>query len=228
MLSCLERVTGPDPTHAVIWLHGLGADAGDFWPIVPELDLPPETVWRFVLPNAPVRNVTVNGGAPMRAWFDLYALDRMLPVDSEGISASCAALEELIEREQQRGIAPGRIVLAGFSQGGSIAARAALLAKRPVAAVLALSTYLPLAEPLNPSSAAAGLPCFVAHGRYDEVLPIQLGFQLRDQLSAAGCQVQFREYEMGHQLCAQEIVDIAGFLRAVAAGQPAAVRNRTD
>ena len=221
MLDCLERVTGPDPTHAVIWLHGLGADAGDFWPIVPELDLPSETGWRFVLPNAPVRNVTVNGGAPMRAWFDLYSLDRVLPVDSGGISASCAALGELIEREEQRGIARERIVLAGFSQGGTIAARTALLAERPVAAVLALSTYLPSAEPLEPGTAAAGLPCFVAHGRYDEVLPFRLGLQVRDELKAAGCQVQWREYEMAHQVCAEEIADIAGFLRAIAADSAA-------
>ncbi len=219
MLECLERVTGPDPTHAVIWLHGLGADASDFWPIVPELALPPSIAWRFVLPNAPVRNVTVNGGMPMRAWFDLYALDRLLPVDSAGIGASCAALEALIEREEQLGIARDKIVLAGFSQGGAIAARTALLAERPVAAVLALSAYLPSAESVNPTAAAAELPCFVAHGRYDEVLPFWLGLQLRYELKAAGCAVQFREYEMGHQVCAQEIVDIAGFLVAVAAGE---------
>ena len=217
MLGCLERSTGPDPTHAVIWLHGLGADAGDFWPVVDELDLPGDTAWRFVLPNAPVRNVTVNGGAPMRAWFDLYALDRLLPVDSAGISASCAALEELIAREEQRGIARHRIVLAGFSQGGTIAARTALLAERPVAGVLALSTYLPSAEPIEPGAAAAGLPCLVAHGRHDEVLPLQLGLALRDQLKAAGCSVEWREYEMGHQVCAEELAHIAGFLRTVAA-----------
>ena len=217
MLDCLERVTGPDPSHAVIWLHGLGADAGDFWPIVPELRLPPEPAWRFVLPNAPVRNVTLNGGAPMRAWFDVYSLDRLLPVDSDGFSASCTALEELIEREEQRGIARERIVLAGFSQGGAIAARTALLAERPVAAVIALSTYLPSAEPSRAGAAAAGLPCFVAHGRYDEVLPFRLGLQLRDQLEAAACRVLWREYEMGHQVCAEEIADVAGFLRTVAA-----------
>ena len=222
MLDCLERVTGSEPTRAVIWLHGLGADASDFWPIVPELDLPPKPAWRFVFPNAPVRNVTVNGGMPMRAWFDLYALDRVLPVDSAGMSASCLALEELIQREEQRGIAREKIVLAGFSQGGTIAARTALLADRPVAGVLAMSTYLPSSEPLRPGAAAAGLPCFVAHGRHDEVLPFRLGLDLRDQLKAAGCEVAWREYEMGHQVCAEELADLARFLRVVAAGQPRA------
>ena len=219
MLDCLERVTGPDPSHAVIWLHGLGADAGDFWPIVPELRLPPEPAWRFVLPNAPVRNVTLNGGAPMRAWFDVYSLDRLLPADSDGVNASCRALEELIEREEQRGIARERIVLAGFSQGGVIAVRTALLAERPVAALIALSTHMPSAEPSSAGAGSGELPCFVAHGRYDKVLPFRLGLQLRDQLKAAACQVLWREYEMGHQVCAEEIADIAGFLRTVAAGE---------
>jgi len=217
MLECLERATGPEPTRAVIWLHGLGADAGDFWPIVPELRLPPKPAWRFVFPNAPVRSVTLNGGMPMRAWFDLDSLDPPTAVDGEGMDASCAALEELVQREEQRGIARGNVVLAGFSQGGAIAARTALVADRPVGGVLALSTYIPASESSRRGAAAAGLACFVAHGRCDEVLPLRLGLELRDNLKAAGCQVQWREYEMGHQLCAEEIADLAAFLRARAA-----------
>lgn len=218
MLDCLERVTGADPTHAVIWLHGLGADAGDFWPIVPELRLPPAPVWRFVLPNAPVRKVTINGGMPMRAWFDipsLDALDRPTPTGSEGIGESCEALEELISREEARGIVRQNIVLAGFSQGGAVAARTALVADRPVAGMIALSTYLPSAEVLRPGAACAGLSCFAAHGRHDEVLPFRLGLKLRDDLQDAGCRVQWREYDMGHQVCAQEIADISAFLQAL-------------
>lgn len=222
MLECLERATGPEPTRAVIWLHGLGADAGDFWPIVPELRLPPKPAWRFVLPNAPVRSVTLNGGMPMRAWFDLDSLDPPTAVDGEGMDASCAALEELVQREEQRGIARGNVVLAGFSQGGAIAARTALVADRPVGGVLALSTYIPASESSRRGAAAAGLACFVAHGRCDEVLPLRLGLELRDNLKAAGCQVQWREYEMGHQLCAEEIADLAAFLRARAARTGAA------
>jgi len=222
MLECLERATGPEPTRAVIWLHGLGADAGDFWPIVPELRLPPKPAWRFVFPNAPVRSVTLNGGMSMRAWFDLNSLDPPTAVDGEGMDASCAALEELVQREEQRGIARGNVVLAGFSQGGAIAARTALVADRPVGGVLALSTYIPASESSRRGAAAAGLACFVAHGRCDEVLPLRLGLELRDNLKAAGCQVQWHEYEMGHQLCAEEIADLAAFLRARAARTGAA------
>ncbi|MCY4157889.1 MAG: carboxylesterase [Gammaproteobacteria bacterium] len=214
MLECLERATGPQPAHAVIWLHGLGADAGDFWPIVPELRLPPKPAWRFVFPNAPVRNVTLNGGMPMRAWFDLDSLDPPTTADGEGMDASCAALEALVQREERRGIARRNIVLAGFSQGGAIAARTALVADRPVGGMLALSTYIPASESSRRGAGAAGLACFVAHGRCDEVLPLRLGLELRDNLKAAGCQVQWHEYEMGHQVCAEEIVGIAAFLRA--------------
>ena len=216
MLGCLERVTGPEPSHAVIWLHGLGADAGDFWPIVPQLGLPESPAWRFVLPNAPVRPVTINGGMPMRAWFDVLTRDSYRPLDNDGIAASCRALEELIEREVERGIPCERIVLAGFSQGGTIAVRTALLAERPVAGVLALSTYLPPLEPLQPAAAAAGLRVFQAHGIVDEVLPLRLGLHLRDQLASAGCAVEWRQYEMGHQVCGQELVDISAFLGSIA------------
>ena len=215
MLGCLERVTGPDPVNSVIWLHGLGADAGDFWPIVPELNLPASPAWRFVLPNAPVRPVTINGGVPMRAWFDVLARDSYRPLDNDGIAASCRALEELIDREEQRGVPRERVVLAGFSQGGTIALRTALLADKPVAGVLALSTYLPPLAPSGFGAAAAGLRCFLAHGSYDEVLPLRLGLQMREKLRAAGCQVKWCEYEMGHQVCAPELLDVSSFLRAI-------------
>ena len=212
MLDCLERVTGPNPSHAVIWLHGLGADAGDFWPIVPELGLPATPAWRFVFPNAPVRPVTINGGIPMRAWFDILSRESITPMDSDGMAASSRALEELIAREEQRGISRNRIVLAGFSQGGTIAVRTALLSDKPVAGVVALSTFLP---PLQPSASASGLPCFSAHGSHDEVLPFRLGLELRERLEAAGCLVDWRRYEMGHQVCGQEIVDVSAFLQTI-------------
>lgn len=215
MLDCLERVTGPDPFYTVIWLHGLGADAGDFWPIVPELGLPALPAWRFVFPNAPVRPVTINGGMPMRAWFDFLSRDSISEMDTDGIAASCRALEELIDREEKRGTTRNRIVLAGFSQGGAIALRTALLSERPVAGVLALSTYLPPLEPMRPSAAATGLPCFAAHGSHDEILPLRLGLGTREKLEAAGCRVEWRQYEMGHQVCAQELADASAFLQYI-------------
>ena len=136
-------------------------------------------------------------------------------MDSEGIEASCRALEDLIEREEQRGIARNRIVLAGFSQGGAIAARTALLSDGPVAGVLALSTFLPPLAPQGPGAAAAGLACFAAHGSHDEVLPLRLGLDMREKLEAAGCAVEWRQYEMGHQVCGPELADVSAFLQKV-------------
>ena len=142
----VEIETGPEPAGSVIWLHGLGADGHDFEPIVSELRLPNALPLRFVFPHAPVRPVTINGGMAMRAWYDILSLDRGGPVDEEGIRASGDILNTLIGREQQRGMESGRIVVAGFSQGGAIALHAALRYPQRLAGLMALSTYLPLQD----------------------------------------------------------------------------------
>ena len=141
----IEGETGPEPTGSVIWLHGLGADGHDFEPIVPELRLPSSLPLRFVFPHAPVRSVTLNGGMPMRAWFDLYSLDKGGPLDEDGIRASIETLVALINREHDRGIPYERIVVAGFSQGGAIALGAVLRFPFPLAGLMGLSTWLPMA-----------------------------------------------------------------------------------
>ncbi len=200
----------------MIWLHGLGADGHDFEPIVPELDLGGRSV-RFVFPHAPVRPVTLNGGMPMRAWFDILSLDRQGRPDEQGIRTSAAQVEALIQKENARGIPAERIVLAGFSQGGAIA----------------LHQGLRRAEGLGGHhgpvhlSAAGGQPggrgqpgriqnpLFMAHGRQDPVLPFAWGQQACDRLLAEGYAVQWHAYDMPHAVCAQEINDIGAWLRTV-------------
>src|SRR5512139_247279 len=140
MLDAIEITTGDKPRLAVLWLHGLGADGHDFEPIVPELGV--SVPVRFVFPHAPVRPVTINGGMAMRAWYDILGFDRRAKEDAAGIRASAAAVTELIDREIDRGMPSDRIVLAGFSQGGAIALQTALREPRPLAGILALSTYL--------------------------------------------------------------------------------------
>ena len=142
-LETVELNTGPDPRAAVIWLHGLGADGHDFEPIVPELVLPEGPALRFVFPHAPVRPVTINGGMPMRAWYDIIGIDRESPQDEPGIRASAQKVDQLIRRETARGIPASRIVLAGFSQGGAVALHLGLRFEQRLAGILALSTYLP-------------------------------------------------------------------------------------
>jgi phospholipase/carboxylesterase len=204
------------PRAAVIWLHGLGADGHDFVPIVPELNLPPELAVRFVFPHAPVRPVTINGGMRMRAWYDIYSLTRGDRQDEAGIRASAAIAQGFIEEQVRAGIPRQRIVLAGFSQGGAIALHTGLRQSEALAGILALSTYLPLHDRLPAELTAAGrsMPILMCHGLYDQVLPLPLGAATRDGLRALGCHVEWRDYPMQHQVCAEEIADISTWLRA--------------
>lgn len=208
--------SGGNPDGSIIWLHGLGADGHDFEPIVPELRLAEHLNLRFIFPHAPIRPVTINGGMSMRAWFDIVSLDRSGPMDEAGFLSSSQRLQEMIEREHERGIPYDKIVLAGFSQGGAIAAFTAIRFGFALAGMMALSTYLPPlanAESVLPQS--QDLPIFMAHGSFDPVLPIALGQAARDNLSASGFTVEWREYPMAHAVCPQEILDIREWLLRV-------------
>ena len=149
LLEAIEIETAPNPDAAVIWMHGLGADGHDFEPIVPELRLPATTRVRFVFPHAPLRPVTVNQGHVMRAWYDIRALAGVRREDEAGVRQSARQIEALLARERQRGIAPGRLVIAGFSQGGAMALHVGLRHPDRLAGILALSCYLPLADALD-------------------------------------------------------------------------------
>lgn len=220
-LRTVEVESDPSPTGSVIWLHGLGADGHDFEAIVPELRLTGELDLRFVFPHAPVRPVTINNGMSMRAWYDIYSLDRGGPQDEAGVRESSELLKMLVAKEQERGIPCERIVLAGFSQGGAIAMHTALRYTERLAGLMALSTYLPLqsyfAEEVGTSGAAQSreLPIFFAHGLFDPVIPMPLGQKSAERLKAAGYSVAWHEYPMAHAVCAQEITEIRNWLLAV-------------
>ena len=204
---------------SVIWMHGLGADARDFEPIVPELKLPAELGIRFVFPNAPIRPVTINGGMQMRAWYDVLSLDLPRQEDADGVYASGQAINALLEREKQRGIPAHRIVLAGFSQGGAMALYSGLRYPEPLAGILALSCYIPLAGRVNDERRPANqsTPIFITHGDYDEVIPMHYGRQSASLLQNLGYAVEWSHYGMGHEVCWQEIRDVAGWLQRVLA-----------
>ena len=213
LLERIEIETAPSPSAAVIWMHGLGADGNDFKPIVPELALPASLGVRFIFPHAPVRPVTLNNGMAMRAWYDILELGGGKE-DGEGLRASQFAVEALIAREESRGVAAGRIVLAGFSQGGAIAFQAGLRHPRRLAGIMALSTYLPLAGTLEAERHAANrdLPIFMAHGSADPMISIGRAGQSRKMLEALGYPVEWHEYPMPHSVCPEEIADISGWL----------------
>lgn len=215
MLDTIELATAARPDASIIWLHGLGADGSDFVPVAEELDLPLQV--RFIFPHAPCMPVTVNGGFVMPAWYDIPSLDIAGVQDESGIRASQEKLETLIRKEQSLGIASKSIVLAGFSQGGAIALQAALRYPDRLAGVLALSTYLPLADTFDRERSGAnnGTPVFMAHGRDDAVIPLNAALRSRDRLLATGYTVDWHEYPMAHSVCAEEIGDIRTFLMNV-------------
>jgi phospholipase/carboxylesterase len=210
----VEIETAPNPRHAVLWLHGLGADGHDFEPIVPQLVRPGWPPLRFVFPHAPVRPITLNGGMPMRAWYDIAGFDLAQKQDEAGIRASIGEVETLIARENERGVPTSNMVLAGFSQGGAIALAASLRHAQTLSAIVALSTYLPIDGKIADERAAANAatPIFMGHGAFDPVVPQYLGERARDRLREWGHAVDWHSYSMAHQVCPQEIGDLAEFL----------------
>lgn len=201
--------------HTVIWLHGLGADGHDFEGIVPELGLPADLGIRYCFPNAPVRPVTVNGGIPMRAWYDVTEMSVVRQVDKAGIFESSSWLLALIDSEIGRGVPSDSILLAGFSQGGVIALDAGLRCRHKLAGILALSTYLPTLPELEAdlSESNRATPVMIAHGVLDNVVALQSGKAAFDALTSMNYPVTWREYPMGHSVCLEEIADIAKYIR---------------
>lgn len=222
LLETIEIETGPNPSAAVIWMHGLGADGNDFAPIVPELRIANAPAIRFVFPHAPMMPVTINNGYVMRAWYDVSFGDlegKTKQADEKGVRASQAAIGQLIAREAARGIATEKIVVAGFSQGGAIALQTGLRQTEKLAGIMALSTYLPLAQTLAAEAAPANrsIRVFYAHGTHDAVIPIALAQASRETLQTAGYTVEWHEYPMQHSVCVEEIGDISRWLSRVLA-----------
>jgi phospholipase/carboxylesterase len=213
LLERIEIETGASPSACVIWLHGLGADGHDFEPIVPELGLPASLPVRFIFPHAPVRPVTLNNGMAMRAWYDIFAMGGTRE-DGEGLRASQESVEALIAGEEARGIPAGRIVLAGFSQGGAIAFQTGLRHPERLAGIMALSTYLPLAGTVEDERHKSNrdVPIFMAHGTSDPMISIERAQLSRKMLESLGYPLEWHEYPMPHSVCPQEIGDIADWL----------------
>ena len=211
-MQAVEINSGPNPKASVIWLHGLGADGHDFEPIVPELEL--DQPVRFVFPHAPVRAVTLNQGMRMRAWYDILQFGPG-PEDETGVRASQKLVEEMIAAEKARGI--GSIVLAGFSQGGAIVLQTALRHRERLAGVLALSTYLPLHKMLEAERSLENreVPIFMAHGQYDDIIPLARAEQSRQFLERLGYKLQWHTYPMPHSVCPEEIAHISAFVRGI-------------
>jgi phospholipase/carboxylesterase len=215
-LETIEIETAPYPRASIIWMHGLGADGNDFAPLADEIELP--VAVRYIFPHAPMMPVSINGGYVMRAWYDISdaAIRRE---DEAGVRASQQSVEALLAREKSRGIATKCIVLAGFSQGGAIALHTGLRLGGRLAGIMALSTYVPLADTLAAEANPANreVPIFMAHGSADPMISIDRALASRDLLQQQGYMVEWNEYRMQHSVCPQEIADITDWLRRVLA-----------
>lgn len=217
LLECIQIETSPNPTHAVIWMHGLGADGHDFAAIVPQLRLPATAAVRFLFPHAPVQPITINGGMAMRAWYDIRVPTLVHAEDDQGIYASERAITALIKHQNNAGIPCSNIVLAGFSQGSAMTLHIGLRYPDTLAGLIALSGYLPLADHAAQgwSEANRHTPIFLAHGTFDPVVTLNRGTATRDKLLAHQYDVNWHTYPMPHSVCPEEINDIAAFLRSV-------------
>ncbi len=212
--ATVEVQTSANPQFSVIWLHGLGADGHDFEPVVPMLGLPSGMDVRFVFPHAPVRPVTLNGGMPMRAWYDIASLTASRDQDEAGIAASSALVHALIEREVERGVPVERQLLAGFSQGAAMALHTGLRYPQRLAGIMALSGYLLLTDRLAGEGSAANrdVPIFMAHGTQDPVVAYSYGQQSAQFLQQSGYPVDWRSYPIPHSVSPAELTDIGAFL----------------
>jgi len=213
-LDAIIIETSERPNAAIIWLHGLGADGNDFVPIVDQLQLPSHYAIRFIFPHAPLRPITINQGYQMPGWYDVSSLSIVEQEDEAGIKESSAILKQLCESQEADGITSDRIIVAGFSQGGAIALHCGCRYPRPLAGIMALSTYLPLPQSLSDeiSSIATEIPVFMAHGRQDDVVAYEYGKKSMEQLESNDIEVLWHEYDMGHAVCIEEIQHIRQWL----------------
>jgi phospholipase/carboxylesterase len=223
LLDNIELTSGPNPSVAVIWMHGLGADGNDFVPIVQELELADCPDIRFVFPHAPAIPVTINNGYVMRAWYDILNMDiggGSKREDEAGLRTSQKNIEALIEREIARGIPANRIFLAGFSQGCAMTLQVGLRYSQKLAGLICLSGYLPLKEETAVERHAANqdTPIFMVHGRQDNVIPVLRAEQSRDHLISLGYAVKWKEYFMMHSVCQDEIHDLSVWMKQVLLG----------
>nr|WP_211210924.1 alpha/beta fold hydrolase [Sporichthya polymorpha] len=216
MLDAVEFETGPNPEWTVILLHGLG-DSGDGWaPVAPHIVRPGWPSVRFLFPHAPVQPVTINGGMKMRSWYDIVDLgDIDRRADEAGLAESAKAVEALIAREAERGIPASRLILAGFSQGGAVTLTLGLRRAEPLAGLVAMSTYLPMAKKvLDEANRDGTLPVFMAHGLHDPMVPHPAGLQAAEHVRSLGHDVEWHSYPMQHEACAEELDALGAWLSA--------------
>ncbi len=202
---------------SIIWLHGLGASGDDFVPVAKELQLSDHIQPRFIFPHAPQMPVTINNRMVMPAWYDIFSMEIDAQIDIPGILSSSNQIQQFIEREQQRGIASDKIVLAGFSQGGAVVYDCALSYPQPLAGLLILSSYFATYGHTQRHPANQKIPVCIYHGQDDPVVPVFLADKAKNFLQQQGYPVEHQYYPMQHSVCGEEILDISNWLNRILA-----------
>lgn len=216
ILMITPRRAQTPPEAVVIWLHGMGVDNTDFAPFPDEILDFGGPVCRFMLPNAPVREISAHPGYPLRAWYDVRSDKIDDNEDRLGIRETAAKIHLLIKEVEKAGIPRNRIFLGGFSQGAASALYAGLREEEPIAGIIALSGYLPLAGSLFAEITDAGrqTPVFMAHGLFDSVispLTAQRSAQVIKELNPA---FRWHPFDMDHEICQEELASLSQFIRA--------------
>lgn len=206
-----------NPQLTVIWMHGLGADGHDFAPIVPQLETQLKAAVKFIFPHAPIRPVTLNNGMSMPAWYDIKSIGTTRNVSMEDMEESRKQIEAFIAAEREKGMRDDQILLVGFSQGGAVAYHTGLRHPTPLAGIIALSGYIPVPCDVGDEYPSANtiLPILVCHGTLDQVVPPVLADRALEHLKKQGFSCTFKEYEMEHSVCLEEIDDIAIFINQI-------------
>jgi len=194
-------VDAGDGATAVVLLHGRGSDKTDLQGLRPRLPAD----WVLVTPQAPFPGAPwgYGGGG---AWYR-YKQDDEVWVDTlaESLSKLDAFLAEL---PAQLGFAPGRVILGGFSQGGTVSLAYALSHPEAVAAALNFSGFLAAAVDLDESGGSPpATPIFWGHGVGDPAIPISLAERGRNRLRRAGASLFEHDYRIGHWIAEEEIAD---------------------
>jgi phospholipase/carboxylesterase len=229
-LPAIEVDSPPSQTAnaSIIWLHGLGASGDDFASLLPELKSMMGAGFdniRFIFPHAAEIPVTINGGIRMPAWYDILEMPTQVQagesaereINQDQLLASAKDIHRLIDREIERGINSERILVLGFSQGGAVAYHAALTYPQSLAGLAGLSTYFPILT--SPNNFVANknnqsIDIQIYHGSLDPVVNQSLGLKAQSDLHNLGYQTQYHDYPMEHQLCYEQVQDIAQWIQA--------------